>query len=109
MENATDFDKTFNRILSYLVNNKICREIKGAYINMLGYICRRSFGNICKQLFENKFYCFENFKAEFLRVRHGSKMYNKKVLPEYVAFSIIQAQKNTKLLNLVGLIAGKLS
>jgi len=40
--------------------------------------------------FGNKFYCFENFKAEFLSVRQGStmyEMYDKKVL------SLIQTKK----------------
>jgi len=87
MESAADLDKTF---LSYIFEpcrqKSLSREKKSLYINTLGYICKRSFGN--------KFYCSENFKAEFLSVRHGSTMYDKYVLSKVCrALHLIQAEK----------------
>jgi len=61
------------------------------------YACRQSFGNICGQSIRNKFYCFENFKAEFLSVRQGSTRYKNVRYKSFVevcrALHLIQAKK----------------
>jgi len=100
--------KLFYRTLSNLVDYKTCRE-KMALIYSK-YACRQWFGNIRRQSFGNKFYCFKNFKAEFLSVRQSSTRFENvqyKILSISVALSLFNSsQKNTKLSNLVVVYRG---